>query len=527
MAVVYEAIELSIDRRVAVKVLNERFRNDADYRMRFRNEAKIAARIEHNNLVSIYHCRVEAEGLPYIVMELLRGRDLQKELKLVGKMDWRRAARLVIQLCSALHAAHRRNVIHRDVKPANCFLFRLDDERNEQNNEKGNEPNSETSIELDQLKLLDLGIAKLSGDIESFEMTSPLTKQGHVMGTWPYMAPEQLTQKPVFRTDLYAVGAVLYRLITGQHAIERSGSTDIEYQTRILFEAPRPPTEFAPDIPAELEDLILRALAKSVEDRPPNAAAIREILERCLAADAMRGSLLDSRPPLKALFYTVSAIGGLSLTAALAMLFSVAGFADDQPSRLDRSTTRTEAAWLNRVDDGQTTTSAGTSSSTTGAPTSDSGTTADSGTTPDTETSDTPDSHDSPANSESSAHSETTDENALADDELVLLAEADPPPSARSLISKAVRRRAKSLRSCDANPIARKVAVTLRVHTKLLDGVAVIDRSEITAIAINKKNAQLQRHGVLIACVKKRLQGLELPDVEEEGRYQRIKVSIR
>lgn len=338
------------------------------------------------------------------------------------------------------------------------------------------------------------------------------------MGTWPYMAPEQLTQKPVFRTDLYAVGAVLYRLITGQHAIERSGSTDLEYQTRILFEAPRPPTEFAPDIPAELEDLILRALAKSVEDRPPNAAAIREILDRCLAADAMRGSLLDSRPPLKTLFYTVSGIGGLSFAAALAMLFSVAGFADD---------TRTEAALLNRVHDDQTTTSAGTSSSTTGAPTSDAGTTDDSGTTPDTETSDTPDTHDSPANSESSALSETTGEDALAGDELVLLAEADPPETTRSLLSKAVRRRARSLRSCDANPIARKVTITLRVYTKLLDDVAVIDRSEITAIAINKKNAQLQRHGVLIACVKKRLQGLELPGVEEEGRFQRIKVSIR
>ena len=512
MAVVYEAVELSLNRRVAIKVLNQHFRSNADYRARFRNEATIAARIEHPNLVWIYQCRVEPDGLPYIVMELLRGRDLREELKLVGEMNWRRAARIVIQLCTALDAAHRRNVIHRDVKPANCFLCSHEDSGT-----------ADGLDQPDQLKLLDLGIAKLSGDIESFELTSPKTKEGHVLGTWPYMAPEQLTQQPVFQTDLYAVGAVLYRLITGRHPIERQGSNDLEYQTRIIFELPRPPTDFVPDLPSELDELILSALAKSTDERPKSALVVRGALEKILATDAARGGLSETRPPLQVLFYIVTALGSLSLVGALTMLIGITGVVHGRaiPEIPGSSSSRaTQSATGVAVDKGGSAEKLSDALNILGA-----GLTG--GTTTELDM--------------NSGTGTTTGGAEPADDRATTTAGAHPRRmTARTptmpkvvgagdlqLLKMAIRRAKRKIEPCELNPFSKTLAVVMTVELTGGGRGASVKSATVTKALRDGKPLPLEQLRREVECLDKELQGLGVPGVEIGGIFEGIRVSVR
>jgi beta-lactam-binding protein with PASTA domain/predicted Ser/Thr protein kinase len=247
MANVYLAEDEDLGRRVAIKILNERYASDDNFNERFRREAKSAASLSHPNIVSIYD-RGEAEGLPYIAMEVIEGRTLKELIMTRGPLPIGQAVEYAKHILGALRFAHRHGIIHRDIKPHNVLL--------------GAE---------DRVKVTDFGIARAGA--------SQMTEVGSIMGTAQYLSPEQARGAPVAAaSDLYSVGIVLYEMLTGKTPF--NGDTPIEIAMKHLNEAPRPPSEHRPEVQPELDQIVLRALAKDPHDRYQSAEEFSEDLER-------------------------------------------------------------------------------------------------------------------------------------------------------------------------------------------------------------------------------------------------------
>ena len=242
MGVVYQAFDLTLERNVAVKVLNNT--NFADEgKSRLIQEAKSTARLNHANIVTVYDAG-EVDGSPYIVMELVSGDSLfarpPKSLP-----DIISTAR---QLCAALQHAHDQGIIHRDIKPENVLI-----------------------TENDQIKLMDFGLAR-SG-------VSRLTQEGAILGSLHYLAPEQASGAEIdARADLYALGVMLYEFAAGE--LPFKGDDPIALIGQHLHQPPRPPVEINPDIPPGLNDLILRLLEKEPKNRPASAGKLKAELEK-------------------------------------------------------------------------------------------------------------------------------------------------------------------------------------------------------------------------------------------------------
>ena len=193
MGVVYRAIQLSVDREVAVKVVDARLAHDLGAAKRFLREARLASRLSQPSVVGVYDFGQTEDGVLYLVMELLRGHTLAAELVGGRRFTLRRAAGIAIQLCDALEAAHTQGIIHRDLKPGNIVV--LDDPPGR-----------------DLIKVLDFGLAKSLAESET-----KATDTGLVVGTPRYMAPEIiLGERPTAQSDLYAVGVILGELATGK-----------------------------------------------------------------------------------------------------------------------------------------------------------------------------------------------------------------------------------------------------------------------------------------------------------------------
>jgi parallel beta-helix repeat protein len=241
MGEVWRASDRQLRRLVAVKVMGERV---ADTR-RFEREARIAARLQHPG-ITVVHDFGTHDGLPYIVMELLRGHDLAFELsQSPAGLPPDRVIPLAIQAAEALQAAHENRVIHRDLKPANLFL---------QSN--------------GQLKICDFGIARTT-DTSEVLITSP----GYAIGTVAYMSPEQCEGEPADqRSDLYSLGCVLYALLTGQPPFPVGEQVVIMDHQR--HTPPEDPRARRPDIPADLGRLVLNLLAKAPDQRPADAGQV-------------------------------------------------------------------------------------------------------------------------------------------------------------------------------------------------------------------------------------------------------------
>jgi len=223
-----------LGRRVAIKILSERYANDESFNERFRREAKSAASLSHPNIVSIYD-RGEADGIPYIAMEVIEGRSLKELILTRGPLPLATAIDYTHQILDALRFAHRNGIIHRDIKPHNILL--------------GAE---------NRAKVTDFGIARAGA--------SQMTEVGSIMGTAQYLSPEQARGAPVTAaSDLYSVGIVLYEMLTGQ--VPFSGDSAIEIAMKHLNETPRPPSSLRPELTPELDQVVLRALAKNPEDR--------------------------------------------------------------------------------------------------------------------------------------------------------------------------------------------------------------------------------------------------------------------
>jgi beta-lactam-binding protein with PASTA domain/tRNA A-37 threonylcarbamoyl transferase component Bud32 len=245
MANVYLAEDEELGRRVAIKILNDRYANDELFIERFRREAKSAAGLSHPNIVSIYD-RGEAEGTYYIAMEVIEGRSLKELILTRGPLPIGQALAYTLEILEAMRFAHRHGIIHRDVKPHNILIG-------------------------ERLKVTDFGIARAGA--------SQMTEAGSIMGTAQYLSPEQARGAPVTASsDLYSVGIVLYEMLTGK--VPFNGDSAIEIAMKHLNELPKPPSKIRPEIPEDLDHVVLRALAKAPEDRYQTAEEFAEDLHR-------------------------------------------------------------------------------------------------------------------------------------------------------------------------------------------------------------------------------------------------------
>src|ERR671933_262286 len=238
MANVYLAEDQELGRRVAIKMLNDRHANDEQFVERFRREAKNAAGLSHPNIVSIFD-RGQAEGTYYIAMEYLDGRSLKELITARGPAPIHVAVDYARQILAALRVAHRQGVVHRDIKPHNVLV------------------DSEGRI-----KVTDFGIARAG--------PSQMTEEGSIIGTAQYLSPEQAQGAPVTpASDLYSVGIVLYELLTG--TVPFGGETPVELAMKHLSKVPEPPSRIRPEVPRDLDFVVMRALAKAPAERYQSA----------------------------------------------------------------------------------------------------------------------------------------------------------------------------------------------------------------------------------------------------------------
>jgi len=259
MGEVWRARDPRLGRDVAIKVLPADVAADPDRLARFEREAKSVAALNHPNIV-VLHSIEEAGGIRFLTMELVEGEPLDRLVE-PGGMPLGRLLDLAIPLADALAAAHQKGVVHRDLKPANVMLSK--DGR---------------------IKVLDFGLAKLASDApapgatQAPTMESPISSVGQVVGTIPYMSPEQLRGEPTdARTDLFALGIVLYELATGKRPF--GGASAVEISSAILRDPPPPPRSVRGDLPPDLDRIIERCLAKDPERRVQTAKDVRNELE--------------------------------------------------------------------------------------------------------------------------------------------------------------------------------------------------------------------------------------------------------
>ncbi len=263
MGEVYKARDTRLDRSVAIKILSSEVADDAERRARFEREARAVAMLDHPNVCGIFDIG-HADGIHYLVMPYLEGETLAARLA-KGALPFAEAMRIAIDLCNALHSAHKVGVTHRDLKPANVFLVR-----------RGR---------ATEVKLLDFGLAKLrpsSGAISLSTMehqaTTQGTTRGTLLGTFHYMSPEQLEGRDAdARSDVWALGVVIYEMITGAKPF--SGESAASVIGSILKDQPSPPSSRQPLTPQALDRVIDACLAKDPDERWQSAADLSRELQ--------------------------------------------------------------------------------------------------------------------------------------------------------------------------------------------------------------------------------------------------------
>lgn len=276
MGAVYEAVHTALEKRVAVKLLRTELTRQSVARKRFLREAKVATRVEHLNVVSILDFGETPDGCAFFVMELLEGRDLEEVLREVSRLPWGRARKILLQVASAVGAAHAHGIIHRDMKPANCFMVE----------EEGRQS-------ADFVKVLDFGIAKHSGGSGARE-TERLTSTDEIFGTAAYMAPEvAYGTTNDHRSDIYSVGVMMFRMLVG--TLPFQGSTAFQIIAKHVSEPPPRPCDLVPSIPDGVEAIVLKALAKNPADRFQSMTEFAEALERFDVDDLGGGTVVYCR----------------------------------------------------------------------------------------------------------------------------------------------------------------------------------------------------------------------------------------
>jgi len=273
MGEVYRAKDTRLDRDVAVKVLPSRLASSPESRQRFEREARTISQLSHPHICALYDVGREGE-IEYLVMELLEGDTLTERLA-KGALSLEQTLKFGIEIADALDKAHRRGIVHRDLKPGNVMLTKSG------------------------VKLLDFGLAKAiapeapHGSLTSLPTQRGLTQEGTILGTFQYMAPEQLEGKEAdARTDIFAFGAVLYEMATGKKAF--SGASQASLISAIMKEEPAPVSAAAPASPVALDRIVQTCLAKDPEERWQSAADVRRELG-WIAGDSRTGAPASSR----------------------------------------------------------------------------------------------------------------------------------------------------------------------------------------------------------------------------------------
>ena len=261
IGVVYEAEMPGQDRHVAVKMLTSKAANDERVVQRFERESRLCAAIQHPNVVGVHTCGFE-RGVHFLVMEFVDGDTLASMVQEQGRLPWEKAARLILQVARGLEYAHSQGIVHRDIKPANIL------------------------VTIDGVaKLADLGLAKQLDDERSItgDNGMGLTMQGVALGSPAYMPPEQIrSAKDVTpASDLYALGASFYQLVTGVLAYDGRSATEV--MSKVLREEPKPIAEFAPETPPAIIAFIMRCLSKDPAGRPENCGKFIVELEDAIA----------------------------------------------------------------------------------------------------------------------------------------------------------------------------------------------------------------------------------------------------
>ncbi len=267
MGAVYEGRQPLIGKRVAVKVLLPSLSNEKELVERFLAEARAVNEIRHRGIVDIFSFgQLEPEGSHYFVMEFLEGEAFDRIIKRRAPLPIAEALSWADEMLDALDSAHSAGIIHRDIKPSNLFLVN-------------------TGRGRPYVKLLDFGIAKL-GAIQG--EATPQTRASVILGTPDYISPEQARGKPISpQTDLYALGCVLFEMLTGERVFR--GENTLQTMWMHVEDKPPVPSSIRPDLPKELDDIILWALAKEASDRPPSAGEMRDQLAIIRATYAPTG----------------------------------------------------------------------------------------------------------------------------------------------------------------------------------------------------------------------------------------------
>ncbi|HEY8427422.1 MAG TPA: serine/threonine-protein kinase [Sandaracinaceae bacterium] len=249
-SVVYSAVHRLLQRKAAVKVVAA---TDAIGQKRFAREARLAGSLEHPNVVEVYEVGRLDDGRPFLAMEYLEGETLEQRLRRRGTLDVAEAMELGQALLAGLAVAHEQRIVHRDLRPPNIFFAQV----------RGEE----------MLKILDFGISRYFGDASESTLTAP----GTLVGGMHYLAPEQLYENGVIdhRTDLYATGVLLYQVLTGKLPF---GGTGPELLVDIAEKTPDPPSRHRPGLPADVDRVVMTALAKRPDDRFQDAESMSEAL---------------------------------------------------------------------------------------------------------------------------------------------------------------------------------------------------------------------------------------------------------
>jgi serine/threonine protein kinase len=296
MGVVYEAEQISLGRRVAIKVLRGHATADATSRDRFLREARAVARLKHANIVPIYAVG-EVDDIPYLVMELVEGAGLDRLLgderrgngETGSREHARWVARLGLQAADALASAHEQGILHRDVKPANLLLDRSG-----------------------KVWLADFGLARLIDDLT-------LTTSGHLAGTPRYLAPECLQGDADARSDVYSLGITLYELLVGRPAFTESDR--IRLLRQVEEHAIAPPRKLDPSIPRDLETIVLKASAREPSARYATAAELADDLRRFLEGYPLKARRLSIGARLRFWVRRNPVMSALAATSALLAVF--------------------------------------------------------------------------------------------------------------------------------------------------------------------------------------------------------------
>jgi hypothetical protein len=312
MGLLYLALEPGLERRVALKLIAPEAAEEEVFARRFAEESKIAASIEHPNVVPIYAAG-EEDGVPFIAMRYVAGADLARRLAREGRLEPAVAVELIAQVANGLDAIHAAGLIHRDVKPANVLL---------------------SGEEVEHAYITDFGVAR------NVATESGLTQTGRFVGTLDYVAPEQISGGQVdARADVYALGCLLFKLLTGEVPFPKDG--DAARLFAHLNDPPPAPSLWVPEVSMALDDVVIRAMSKAPEDRYPSAGDLGRAAQAALrgekttapertvatgaAATRTAETIAIESPRLKRPRRLVFAGLGLGLVAAIALAIALSG----------------------------------------------------------------------------------------------------------------------------------------------------------------------------------------------------------